>query len=211
MAQGIRVTYGGVTYMSLNELCRAKKLQTSSLTKLLKKGMSLDEAVSTLEELKHKREIEYNGVVYKSLSAMARAHKMKPSLVGSRLRRGFSLEDALDPDFSINKSKVGTKVVLEGDKYNSISSLAKDMFIDSSLVVVRLRRGFSLEQAVDPDFGLKYDKRRKDTSVEAYASRSGLSASTIRGRLRLGFTIEQATDPDFKSKYDRRINKKIAQ
>lgn len=157
--------------------------------------------------LPKKEKIVFRGKEYNSLSHLARLFGVDPSVLRGRLNNGYTLEEALDKDFSFRHRKLGNKYVVEGHQYSSLSELAHDMFLDVNVLRARLRKGYTVEEAIDPDFNLKYDKRTscsKRSNVSKLARENNVNTNTLRARLKLGYTIEQAIDPLFKEKYDKR-------
>lgn len=157
-----------------------------------------------------KRVVIFDGVEYESVRSACRALKLQYSTVENRLARGVPLEQALDPNFKRRYGKIGTRTVVEGETYLSLNELAYDMFLEPETLKGRLKKGYTLEQAIDPDFSFKYDKRRRrDTmyggkSLSVISTELGLSKNAVSSRLSRGYTIEQAIDPDFSTKYAKR-------
>lgn len=153
-----------------------------------------------------KKKVTHKGKEYSSHSALAREFGITPSTLMCRLYRGYSLEDALSTDFDKKSRKNSVVHTIEGDKYTSLKQLAEDMFIKPTTLQARLRGGYTLEQAIDPDFYAKYDKRKNrdvfgNSRLTDIAKTNKINPETLRHRLKRGYTLEQATDPDFKSKY----------
>lgn len=153
-----------------------------------------------------KEKIVFRGKEYNSLEVLAKDYSMTTATLRGRLKLGYTLEQALDNAFNYKYSKVGTKLELEGTRYSSIAELAKDMYLETRVLNYRLSQGYTVEEAVDPDFSTKYDKRSrlKSSSLTHLSRTTGVSVSKIRYRLSKGFSLDEALDPDFSIKHDKR-------
>ena len=94
------------------------------------------------------------------------------------------------------------KVRLNGKVYTKIKDIAKDYYIDAYVLSKRLRRGFTLEQAVDEDFRFKYGYSEMEKSVKyrgvtyknlsALSSSKGVEYSKTKRFLEMGYSLEYA-------------------
>ena len=88
-----QVTHNGITYNSLKEFCNAHKMSVSKYQARIRRGMTVDEALSPID--RKSQNIEFDGVVYQSKAKLAEAHDIEPATFYNRLRSGMSTRDAL--------------------------------------------------------------------------------------------------------------------
>lgn len=151
--------------------------------------------------------VDHLGNRFNNNAQMARHWGISPSLLHRRVHdKGMSLEDALTTPISRKHSAQEVTDHL-GNKYRSRSLMAKAYGISSLTVGDRLKRGWSMEEALTtPIDTSNYRKTKKVTKVKVQdhlgnwydsyyelAKAYGLSFSTLYGRVaKLGWSIEKA-------------------
>lgn len=227
----------GKTYSGLSDIAKDYKTTPATLQRRLQKGHKLenilcDKTKSYLPLKRPKREkeikkplIRIEGVDYHSVQKVADVLGISVYLLRHRIRKGYTIEQAIEPDFN---KKYGAmlkhNVWVNGKLYSSKREVAKAFGLNKTTLTNRLKKGFSIEQAVDPEFRSKYKKSetsclRLDTlpnfivngvgfnTKKQIAEYFNISPELLGYRLRKGFTLEQATDPYFNTKYTTRGNK----
>jgi hypothetical protein len=146
----------GVKYPSVKDLADRYKVHQSSVARRLRAGWSPEQAVGLLERQKPEASgvaVTYKGKQYRNLKLLADELGLDAKTFRARLARGYSLEDAaagqMRPRISANASEIES----EGITYRSKESLAKAHNTQWSIVYKRLKRGWTMRQAlgVDPE------------------------------------------------------------
>lgn len=139
---------------------------------------------------------------------MAKYWGISSAQLYSRLSSGMSLAEALTkPTTSRGKYKKREVVDHKGNSYHSVAQMARSYGISSITLHERLKRGWSVEEALTtPVDTSSYRKSKKITNVKvqdhlgnwydsyyALAKAYDLSFSTLYGRvIKLGWSIEKA-------------------
>lgn len=100
-----RVEYEGVVYADVSKLAVAYGINANTLKTRLRKGMSLEDAISTYVKPRS-TVIAYNGVVYKSIASLCKTLNLDAVVVRKRLSLGWDLSYAIECPVAI---KVSTK------------------------------------------------------------------------------------------------------
>ena len=66
--------------------------------------------------------------------------------------------------------KTGKKVVIDGVEYSSIGEAARSRQMNASTVTQRIRAGYTIEEALNPDFKGKPRRRGVSKKIEGYKS-----------------------------------------
>lgn len=156
-----------------------------------------------------KREsIRFRGKVYPTMASLAAAFGMPTTRLYGRLEKGWSLEEALEVVKRKRQPTPGEPVEYRGTTYASISALAVAFGQSPNNVAARLRRGWSVAQAVgDEEPPLRPLRgRRKRTSVKTKhgvkvfntfkeaCEWCGVDRQVAYGRLGIGWTLEEALE-----------------
>ena len=144
------------------------------------------------------KSVTVEGVEFKSLIEASKAYSLDPYTVRARINQlGWSIEEA----FGVSKRKLSKtapkKILLEGVEYPSISEAARQLSKDYNKIILRINRGWSVEEA----FGIvKREKKRQCieitindvtyNSISAASNALGVDYKLICGRLRQGWPIE---------------------
>lgn len=145
---GRNVTFRGVLYKSYSSLSKEYGLSRGLLSARLKRGYTLEEAISTVV-VRREREVVYGGVTYKSYSMLAEKYDIPRNTLYRRLRRGYSLEDAMR--LKVTSYQVPSVIEFRGVPYTTIGALADAYGVSKQAVHYRLRTGSSLEAALGFD------------------------------------------------------------
>jgi len=141
--------------------------------------------------------IEFNGKFYNNLVAIAADYKIPVKRLEGRLRLGFNLEDSIS-----NAKFLTRKRISEGFK-KTIPEYAKQHNINPKKVYERLKRGWSLEEALETkkrqiDLSDRYNSKKITIDGKTFSSQSsaakfyGLTHQTFFKRIKRGWTIRQA-------------------
>ena len=99
-----------------------------------------------------KKNIILDGVEYASIKAACAAYGRNYSTVGSRIRNGWKIEDAITTPTTGNARKgarIGIRAVtVNGVKYRSVMQACKAYNVQYQTVYDRMRKGSTLEQAL---------------------------------------------------------------
>jgi len=148
--------------------------------------------------------ITYDGTTWKSMSALARANGVKAVTLHMRLERGWSLAQAVgdQPPPARAPRPTGRPVEWDGDSYPSMAALAEKVGVASATISARLKRGWSMDQAVGavppPDRGPSPSAKSITFRGRVYESRSALAEAfevkpkVLLSRLREGWDLEAA-------------------
>ena len=173
-------------------------------------GWSVEKALTFTirEESKHKGEVvDHLGNKFKSLSQMLKHWGISPATYYNRTHKeGLSMEEALTKPIAKTYSFQEVTDHL-GNKYRSLSLMARTYGIKPITLRDRLERGWSVREALTVP--VDTSTHRKNVNVEGIrvqdhkgvwynsyyelAKAYGLTISTLYGRLvRLGWSIEKA-------------------
>ena len=190
-------TVGGVTG-TISDLCRYYNKTLSSVQYRIKKGLSLEEALSTGNSDKIDR-IEYNvkGLVG-TIPQLSKKFGISSTSVYHRLEKGMSLEDAL-----LTKPRVvkkDTKEYCVNGVTGSLKELSKYFNIRYETVKGRIRLGYSVEDALltparEWKIGWSSILHTVDGvtgTVEDLDRYFDISFYTVKGRLDRGWSLEDA-------------------
>lgn len=206
----------GNHFKSVSAMTRHYGIPRPTYISRLKSGWTVKEAL-TVPVLKdgsnYKTSNSLGGIVdhlgnhFSNNAQMARHWGISPSLLHRRVHdKGMSLEDALTTPISRKHSAQEVTDHL-GNKYCSRSLMAKAYGISSLTLGDRLKRGWSMEEALTtPIDTSSYRKTKRVAKVrvqdhlgdwyDSYyelAKAYGLSFSTLYGRVaKLGWSIEKA-------------------
>lgn len=143
---------------------------------------------------KSNRSIEYDGKIYKNLSVLCKELGVKRSTVENRLKSGLSLDDSLH---GFRKT-----ILYNGKKYPSLASITADYEVNYDAVVAGLRKGKTLEEAMETSLTGK--RRREQNKIDIMyngkkyeniyklSKDTGLSLSKIKFAIKHDIPIEEA-------------------
>jgi hypothetical protein len=154
MASPKSILCQGVTFVSVLELAEQFGIHPSTVARRLRDGWSPEAAVGVHAKPKrqgHGTPVTYQGKKYANLKALADDLQIDADTFRARLARGYSVEDAAAGRMKARISAVADSVDFEGEKYPSKDSLAKAHGVTWSVVGRRIRRGWTMRQALGLD------------------------------------------------------------
>lgn len=209
------IVFQGKTYKNRADLCHAFGVKpTTFRNRHNKRGYSLEQALG-LEPIPDKRKKQYHlqGKTYDSKKAFLSAFNIREVTFDDRVKRGYTLAQAVGLESVTRKrqtvSLLAKKIVVDGHEYQSHEACRKAFGISSSSLSVRLKNGWTPEEAV----GLVERKgshiRKRVTcdgveypSISALAKAFDLPYWKVRRRIiKYAYTPEQAVGLDGSRQY----------
>ena len=96
MTPNTQVTFMGSEYPSLVKLAQAQGVASTTLSRKIRGGMSVDDAVAYCKNTK-KYGVTYNEVYYNSLDALAEAYNINEGTLRWRVyEKGMSIAEAIE-------------------------------------------------------------------------------------------------------------------
>lgn len=202
------ISYKGIKYRTKKELANALNVTPSFLYQRLSKGLSVEEALLSVEKVIVGKPVTYKGVKYPSIKELAKAVNVKPDFLYQRFKKGYTVEEAL---LSKDKEKTfnGKIVTYKGVKYPSIKELAKSLNIKPEYLYRKRGEGYTVEEALSPEkMRSKKSKKAKKKKIGkafditykgvTYATRKELADAynidliVLYYRLAKGWSLEDA-------------------
>ena len=193
------MTIAGKYYPSHRAAAEAFRIDPRTMNLRLFKGWTPEEAAGLTKRNQtpsNWKAVLLNSKTYPSLSAAARAYGISADCIASRLHIGWSIEEA----FGVTKRvrSTGTKVTVAGRIFQSISAAARSCGLSANTVRVRLRQGWTLEEALA--LNPRRNPRWKEVtvggntypSISAAARAFGIPVQRVFGRLHMGWSFEKA-------------------
>ena len=172
--------------------------------------------------------VHVHGVQYHSIFAAARALGVPAATAAARLLRGLSPEEAFMPTASRVARPLktscaapaqpkpatagpaprgtGKPVTVQGVLYPSIAKAAAAHGASSATIVWRMKRGWTLEEAFDPELRERVWRRpdgeqvvvggKAYPTIQAAAEERGLNILTVRSRMQRGLSLDEALTPE---------------
>ena len=200
----------GNHFKSVSAMTKHWGISRTTYLSRINMGWSVEKALTFTirEESKHKGEVvDHLGNKFKSLSQMLKHWGISPATYYNRTHKeGLSVEEALTKPIAKTYSFQEVTDHL-GNKYRSLSLMARTYGIKPITLRDRLERGWSVREALT--IPVDTSTHRKNVNVEGIrvqdhkgvwynsyyelAKAYGLTISTLYGRLvRLGWSIEKA-------------------
>ena len=148
------ITFRGKLYQSKQALARAFNIDKYKLSKRLKWGWSVEEALGLQPRPKGGNALKVAGQSFASLAAAARHYNLRRAKVENRLKSGWSVDQAfeLEPAPRKNPSRgAGHKIRYLGQSFDSKKAVGESYGLDWSVISRRLKRGWTERQAVNLD------------------------------------------------------------
>ena len=200
----------GHEYESLDEMCSAYGISRGTYEARLNAGWDEEEALIvpvhdprnigkgqdvSVEPIK-----DHLGNTYSSIRKMCDAYGINHATYQCRIKQGWSQKDALTiKPGSILFNKGSSRTVSDhlGNRYASMAEMCRAYNIPSRTLKDRLKRGFSLEEALtmDKQCGKRvtYDHLgNRFESQNAMLRHYGISKGTFQGRMRYGWDLKDA-------------------
>lgn len=157
-------------FESVRALAERFGVHESTVARRLRDGWSPEEAVGVHPKPKrkgHGTSVIYMGKNYPHLKALADACGIDAKTFRARLARGYSLEDAVSGNMKPRVSAAAETIDFEGKTYPSKESLAKAHGTTWSIASRRVRRGWTMRQALgldtEPPRFRDYEGHARDT------------------------------------------------
>lgn len=148
------------------------------------------------------RKITIDGKTFDSLTEACRYYNVENhySIIRYRLRNGFTPEEAFGTKGFKNTGKKGVKIILEGKTFISRTEACKYYGLNRDKVKMRLRRGWSLEEAFELADRNTYRKTAHEIELNGKKFKSkaaacryyNLDRQLVYSRLNLGWSLEEA-------------------
>lgn len=144
---------------------------------------------------------DHKGVEYRSRAEMARKYGISPVVLALRLRRKWTLELALTTPVRPRAVTAVLRTDHNGTVYKTQCAMAKAYGIDRAALLARLRRNWSIQEALTTPQRRTVQNRRhacvdhkgnKFSSQSARAKAYGLYPAVVANRLRYGWSLEDA-------------------
>ena len=195
------VTAFGKEYSCLAEACRCLGEDVKRVCgRINQLGWSIEDALTGRRSEPHGGWIVYaiNGERYVGQEELAKAHGLTKQQFRSRLNRGHTLEQALGIEKGVGQR--GKKYVVDGKEYFGMKNLAEAFNLTTDKINTRLKRGYSLRQALELDKGVWMPRGKKHiVNGKTYcghrelAEAFGLTAATVSIRMsRKGLSAKEA-------------------
>ena len=218
----------GKKQKSAMKACADSGVKYTTYRKRLDRGLNVEQAlgIAHFEDMRHRKskkrgtdqiavgkkrqkiELSVFGKIYRSYKKLADDFSLPLHLVYQRIKvYGYTPEEA------IMTNGKGHKVIVEGKEYKSKSQAAEAYGITLPILLGRLYRGLTIEQALgieirDTEYTISYDGQ-KYRNLEGLAIAKGISIKALRSRLSRGYTLEQAIDAGERVFNKGRFNKTI--
>lgn len=197
----------------MKKFCRENKEykdnERSLIYEILMSGKSSDELIEGLKEEEEKAlENSYNDgskeivvqLKFDSLKEACEYFGKDYGVVWARIRRsGWSLEEALEIE---KRERYGNKLIFNGVEYPSLAALAKDYNLDYNKLKQRIRRGYSILEAVT---GIKASKKIKykdyePMSIMDLCNSKGLYMYEVMCKINDGLPIDDIVEGELERK-----------
>jgi len=197
-----RLDHSSKSFKSVKEMCSHYGISVGGYYARLRQGYTKEQALT--KELRGDlvKCVDHNGMEFSSADAMCKHHNVQPQTYGSRIRRGYTLEQALTGK-GIRKTISVTCKDHKDNEFPSVKAMCDYYGIDESNYYVRLKRGYTLEQALTGK-GTKRDTRYKHydhkgkgfTSLKEMCEYHGVTINNYKNKRKRGCTLEQALSCD---------------
>lgn len=195
-----QIVYEGVEYRSIRALCIAINIPYTNVISYIRKGLSVEDAVSKVKSSIVSHTIEFDGKVYLGYKALADAYGIKITTFYSRKRKGLPIEECIQPSAYSSYRKVEYK----GKVYPTLSALCREHNLNKNTIITRIKRGSTMEEALNNENfkrgnhngthvkksvvvdGITY------SSIREMLNERGIKENTFYVRLKRGWTIEEA-------------------
>lgn len=152
MAESTKLVVEGKTYESLLDAAAHYKLHPSTLARRLRYGWTNEQAVGLEEKptrIGSAKKVVYKGVTYPNLKHLAEAFGKNAEMLRRKIRDGQTVDEALTERVEKRISANAKSIQFNGKSYPSIQSLVDKYQIKASVFNRRIKRGWTMEQALD--------------------------------------------------------------
>jgi hypothetical protein len=152
LSESTKLVVKGKTYESLLDAAAYFKVNPTTLARRLRHGWTNEQAVG-LEEKPQRigsaKKVIYKGTTYPNLKHLAEAFGKNAEMLRRKLRDGQTVEEALTEKVEKRISANAKSIQFNGNSYPSIQSLVDKYQIKASVFNRRIKRGWTMEQALD--------------------------------------------------------------
>ena len=196
----------GKRFNSKPEMCKHFGVNYSTYRRRIENGLSVEEALGIVKVPDRRRvnkknkenlkasevDLVVNGKRFESISALAREYNMKDVTLRTRI-----LKQHLSPEEAVSRpieKKEKFNLNIDGIQYESIAELAKAYDLKPYIIYQRIKKGYSVEEAVTkPTKGKKIKVDGKEFPSIADAARyHDLIPENVQANIKSGMTPEQA-------------------
>lgn len=117
--------------------------------KLSKNNQTKNFLISTLVNSHFPKTIKYKNKIYKNKNELAKAYNITLKQLNKRLKRGWTLEESLEIPIKREYRLLNVKLYKYNGKLLSMKQLEKISGIDKKCLYKRLKRGWSIDEAVE--------------------------------------------------------------
>jgi hypothetical protein len=216
----------GNEYLSQKDMCNAYDIDPSTFRDRLKRGWSLEKALtSPITQIRLKEDgisrpvkdltcNDHLGNTYSSFSEMCRAYGKASRTVRDRLKKGCDLQTALTAQYAVSGE---TSTDHLGNTYLSFADMCRAYGKNPTTVKGRLKRGCDLERALTLEYYMSDTGYERDKSectdhlgniydnVADMCRHYGISANTYKARIRRGMDVKTALTSRNKVAVDKNV------
>lgn len=184
------IIYKGKEYSSLKKLAIEYKVPYMTLHSRLRRGISLEDAMSRDFISSRKKVIDFDGNIFPSESAMCRHYNISTSLYRQRLKIGWNLKDAL-----LKPVRDDSCYDHLGNKFKNTDEMCEYYHINSNTFFSRKSYGYSLKDCLTMklrDFSCYDHLGNKYTSQASMCKHYNIDYKAFIARIAYGYTLEEA-------------------
>ena len=150
------------------------------------------------------KKVNYRGKEYASIKDVCNEYNVSYAMVSQRLKNGYTIEKAIETP--LKKLRNGITVIYKGQEYPSIRNLAKCKGIPYHVVQMRVKKGMSIEKAIDTPVGelMGNEIKFRDKIYPSFSKlckEFNIPSSIALSRLNMNWSLEKTlTTPVRKTK-----------
>lgn len=189
---GMVIEYNGEVFKTYKELAERYNIQQSTLSKRMKRGCTLQEAVE-LGESKTRETYVVNGEVFRFVTELANNYNLNyMTFISKKLRIEGTVDELIN-------GFLDKRIEYKGKSYNNMGDLAREYQKSGGIVLMRLKSGWSLEDALNKDIikgaNNNYNFRGEYyCSVREMSEKFNISGNFINNLSRYGLSIEESLE-----------------
>ena len=173
-------------------------------------GWSVEEALGIKErEPKSRVPIEFKGKKYNSGKHFAEEFGLVYPTFKKRRRDGWTLDECLNPKLRKTKFNGRWNFIHNGRTYASLRDFASKHHLVYGNMVNNLKRGWSLDECLNPAMRPKRQFQTKPVShngttyksISEFAEKNGLSISLTKSRYYNGWTLDECLRPEIRENF----------
>ena len=185
----------GKIYDSYSELSKDYNLPINCIYKVLSRGLSLEEVVTSYKP-RNKKVKDHLGNSFKSIRDMCRFWNTTEHVYSSRISNGMSVQDALTLPLKKGGNRYNRVYTdFNGNTFTTMQSMCDFHGVNISTLHRHMKEGKALEEALKylVENSKVYDHLGNSfSSYNSMAKHYGLKGITLRHRLKRGWSLEEA-------------------